>query len=509
MKSRSSVETPAPQHEETIVPVRPGGRTSSDTATRAQPASRRGSNWIAPATIAVVAATLLFGAFVAVPRWFDRSRRAAESAAQAAPAAPVAPVAPRLSAQEPAALKTRGESLLTTLLTQQSRVTAQRAESWGADRWASYQELSDSADDAFLAEDYKSAVDRYTAALAIGEELLGRSSEIVERALAAARGAFAAGNSAVALDQYDIVLGIDPEHEIAKRERARAQRLPEVLTLVQRGDGQRAAGELEAAVASYRAALAIDGAWEPARSSLTAVDAAIRNAQFERSMSLGFSALAEEQFAKAEENFRAALAMRPQAREAQEGLTQAQQGAKLDKIALTEARALAFERRELWDEAIAQYEAALQMDATLEFAQTGLERARGRAGLDAKLRNLIDNPRLLFGDKVLADSRTLIDEGQALTERGPRLEEQIAQLNRLVALASTPIPVELRSDQLTIVTLYRVGALGAFATKQVELKPGTYTAIGSRDGYRDVRQTFTVVPGRAPQPVSVICVEQI
>ena len=30
----------------------------------------------------------------------------------------------------------------------------------------------------------------------------------------------------------------------------------------------------------------------------------------------------------------------------------------------------------------------------------------------------------------------------------------------------------------------------------VELRPGTYTAIGSRDGYRDVRQTFTVRPGR-------------
>ena len=55
--------------------------------------------------------------------------------------------------------------------------------------------------------------------------------------------------------------------------------------------------------------------------------------------------------------------------------------------------------------------------------------------------------------------------------------------------------MRLESDQLTSVTLYRVGALGAFAAKEVELRPGTYTAIGSRDGYRDVRQTFTVRPG--------------
>ncbi len=59
-------------------------------------------------------------------------------------------------------------------------------------------------------------------------------------------------------------------------------------------------------------------------------------------------------------------------------------------------------------------------------------------------------------------------------------------------LASKPIAVRLTSDQLTTVTLYRVGDLGAFASKEVELRPGTYTVIGSRDGYRDVRQTFTV-----------------
>jgi len=78
-----------------------------------------------------------------------------------------------------------------------------------------------------------------------------------------------------------------------------------------------------------------------------------------------------------------------------------------------------------------------------------------------------------------------------------------------VELASKPIQVRLESDQLTSVTLYRVGALGAFAAKEVELRPGTYTAIGSRDGYRDVRQTFTVRPGRNLAPIRLVCIEPI
>ncbi len=147
-------------------------------------------------------------------------------------------------------------------------------------------------------------------------------------------------------------------------------------------------------------------------------------------LSDAFSMLGEESFTEAQERFRAALAVRPDSREAQEGLVQAEQGAKLDQIALTEARALAFERRELWDQAIELYRSVLASDETLLFAQTGLERAQARAGLDAKLANLIDNPSLLLTDAVLADARKLLDAAGAEEPRGPRLTGQIGAARR-------------------------------------------------------------------------------
>ena len=69
--------------------------------------------------------------------------------------------------------------------------------------------------------------------------------------------------------------------------------------------------------------------------------------------------------------------------------------------------------------------------------------------------------------------------------------------------------MRLESDQLTNVTLYRVGSLGVFASKQVELRPGTYTVIGSRDGYRDVRQTLRCGPAETCRRSDVVCVEPI
>jgi hypothetical protein len=86
---------------------------------------------------------------------------------------------------------------------------------------------------------------------------------------------------------------------------------------------------------------------------------------------------------------------------------------------------------------------------------------------------------------------------------------QVEQLGALIELATQPVSVRLESDQLTSVMLYRVGTLGVFTAKDVELRPGTYTVVGSRDGFRDVRQTFTVRPGRNLPPINVVCVEPI
>ena len=41
------------------------------------------------------------------------------------------------------------------------------------------------------------------------------------------------------------------------------------------------------------------------------------------------------------------------------------------------------------------------------------------------------------------------------------------------------------------------------------LLPGTYTVVGTRNGYRDVRQSFKILPGEPLGPVVVRCEEKI
>jgi hypothetical protein len=464
------------------------------------------------AVVAGVLTAAVAAVFWWLPSWMERERQATLAASESA-AAPEPVVeeaaAPTLTPEQRAALEAEAQDLLAELLTRQAELTSLNLEQWAPDDQQRYRELSEAGDTAFLENDFTAAVTAYKEAKALAETLVARAASTAASSLAAGEAALAAGNVELALRELDRVLVIEPDHGPATRARARAERLPEVLTLVQRGDGEAERGEWQAALATYREALAIDPEWPAASAGIAAANRALRAAEFERRMSAGFERLAAEDFAAARSEFEAALALRPGAAEAEDGIVQADQGAKLAEIALAEARALAFERRELWAQAVALYREALAEDSTLLFAQTGLARAEVRAGLDAKLVNLIDNPTLLFSDNILADAGKLLEEAAAAEPQGPRIEGQVSRLRELVSLASTPIAVELRSDALTQVTLYRVGALGAFAAKQVELRPGTYTAIGSRDGYRDVRRTFTVRPGGNLTPIEVVCVEPI
>jgi len=501
-------ETDRRQEEETIVPVRP--TFGADAPAGDRPARAR---YRPPLTalVAIVLIVLVAVVFFALPRWVEeRAERPVPTVASLpAPETPAVPEGPVLSPEERAALREEAESRLAELLQQSARLQARSVGRWGGEALAEYDRLSRSADEALLADDVRRATDNYAAALAAGEALLARSGQIIASALAAGAQALAAGDARLAGEQYALALGIEPENPTALAGKARAERLPEVLDLVQRAAQARQAQSFDEAVRLYREALAIDGEFTPARTSLAELTASLERAKFDTLLSRGFAALAEEEYADAAEHFRAALALEPGSQSAADGFTQADQGAKLDAIALAEARALAFERRELWDQAVELYETALERDATLAFATEGLARARARSDLDSKLENLLDNPNLLLTENVLEDARRLADEARALAEPQTQIADQVRRLDELVRVASTPVPVKLESDGVTEVTVYRVGRLGAFATMDIEVRPGTYTAVGSRSGYRDVRRTFTVLPGRATPPIAVVCSEPI
>jgi hypothetical protein len=59
------------------------------------------------------------------------------------------------------------------------------------------------------------------------------------------------------------------------------------------------------------------------------------------------------------------------------------------------------------------------------------------------------------------------------------------------------------------VVIYHVGRLGTFEEKQLKLRPGIYTVVGSRSGFRDVRQKFKVDANNQHISIFIHCEEPI
>ncbi len=93
--------------------------------------------------------------------------------------------------------------------------------------------------------------------------------------------------------------------------------------------------------------------------------------------------------------------------------------------------------------------------------------------------------------------------------KGPKLSAQISKLEQLVTDARTPIKVTIESDSLTDVAVYKVGKLGRFSVRQLDLKPGTYIVVGARDGYKDIRQKVVVKAGQQPLRITIKCTAKI
>jgi hypothetical protein len=179
--------------------------------------------------------------------------------------------------------------------------------------------------------------------------------------------------------------------------------------------------------------------------------------------------------------------------------------------ALARQRELArgYEAKEDWRRALAEYETALKLDATVAFALEGQERTARRAELAERLAYHIDHPLRLATDAVAHEAERLLQQAREIDPAGPRHLEQVAGLERALREVRTPVAVVLESDGQTEVVVHKVGRLGAFERKTLELRPGTYTVVGTRSGYRDVRRQLVVRPAAAPPALVVRCEEAI
>jgi len=401
------------------------------------------------------------------------------------------------------------QDILADFVELEEQLAEHAVERWGADALQAARERAEAGDDAFLEQDYETAKARYREAVDGLETLLARKDKVRDAAVARGRKALEAGSSEAARDAFELALAIAPDHEPARVGLQRSRTLEQLNALLETAREQRRDDRLNAALATLQEARELDAHSERARTQLARVRAAIEERDYRRAMSRGYAALGDGQLDRAREAFRSALDIRGDSADAQEGLRMVEQATTEARINALQREAERLEAEERWSAAAERYAQALELDDTLAFARQGRRRAERRATLHERIDGVLSAPEQLRYREAYEDARALLERARAIGEPGPKLQEKRARLAEVVAVADDPVEVTLRSDGKTNVRVNQIGEFGTFEHRTVALKPGVYTAVGSRRGYRDVRQEFRVTPEGLAEPVYIATTEKI
>jgi hypothetical protein len=477
--------------------------------------SRNHSYQAGKALLGLTVAVLVLCAFAVIfvlPKYVAQPAKEGEIAATGSVAEPAVDRSKPASAANPElALERReaAQSALEQILLSRERLESKYVQDWaGSDFEAVLQDIKH-GESAYQRQDFDSAANIYQAALEKLNGLEARIDEVLTKAVADGAAAIDNGDAVAAKAAFDLAVKMAPDDETAAQGLARAATLDQVSALLAEGAAHETAGDEKAAIASYQRALEIDPQTSLAEERIRAIKSAGSERAFKEAMSAGYTALQKRDAKAANQAFQRARKIKPNSPEVSEALRQTAYQASSEAIEQLLSEAGEFESQERWKEAAERYKQVLTIDNKLLAALDGQQRSAARWILEQRIAQTLAHPERLADDKVYEEAQGLQRAAESISSPGIKHRQQLDQLTQLLASARTPVAVNIRSNNLTEVTVYKVGKLGQFESQQLDLIPGRYIAVGTREGYRDVRVEFSV-PHSGPAPTVVVeCQEKI
>jgi eukaryotic-like serine/threonine-protein kinase len=425
-------------------------------------------------------------------------------------AQPQPAAAPAASAADPQQATARLIRARTEFDQQVSALEARGADSWGGREFMSARLIAAEAVGAYEAGNPAFAEKRLAAAQEMLAAVQKRAPHEAALQLAAGERARAADRTQVAKQAFESALRIDPTSRKAQEALQRLRDPDSARALPADAGPISAQAEPVRAVQDTARTVALDPQVAQANSEPAPRErGAVGEDGYTRAVAAGSAAMDAGRLAEARAAFEKALSYNPNGHDAADGMAHVIAVLRARGVEGTHQRAAAFEAQERWDEALNEYEAALSVDPTLGYAQQGKVRSAARALLAQRLQTLIDRPERLAAPEERRAALALIASASEQSPSGPVLRSQIARLQILLPAFDKLVQLALISDDATQIAIPSIGFRGIFARRVIELKPGKYTVVGTREGYREVRRDITISPGADAQTISVVCGEPI
>lgn len=287
----------------------------------------------------------------------------------------------------------------------------------------------------------------------------------------------------------------------------RVEKLPRINELLRESDRARLRGNWNKALSLLDQVEMLDDLTLGLGARRESIFSAVSEEELNQLLTLGHQALNQDDFDEADRLFNEVMRRQPGNTAAETGLQESQVSRTVAQISSLRTTALEQERELELTAALQTYEQVLAIDPTLEFAIEGRDRVREIVTLSTQISTVLNDPGVLSGDQELELAQQILEDAKKYVNHSAAYDEALNEFAQVVDFASQYVPVILISDNATEVTLSTRGQLGSFERHEIQLRPGRYTLMGSRDGREDVRKTINVQ--RDMDPISIICENEI
>lgn len=433
------------------------------------------------------------------------TRPALESGRSTAP--PTDSIAP-FEAADLARAREQAEAKLAEFFALESQLQEQlNVTAWGSDDLDSAKDRANAGDQMFMAGRYRESLDEYAGAVEDMAVLADKGRSLFRSAMEDGQSALAELDHQGAVDAFETALSVKPDDGEARAGRGRASALPRIVELLRQSERAILRGEYADADGYLAEVRALDPATTGLGERVAKVADARAIQRRRATLSEGFVALERGEHDEAIDAFDRVLKDDPADPDGLAGLQQAKQARLLAEIDRLRDVAEQQESEDLWAKALATYDAILDIDPSLLFARDGKARIATHIALIESMQTFIDDPGLLSDDNEFARARKVLAKASAHAVGGSRFRTQLDDLSAIVEQGSKPVPLVIDSDNETEILIQKVGTFGPFLRHELKLRPGRYVIVGSRDGYRDVRDEIILEADSGP--VEIRCTEPI
>ncbi|WP_448566542.1 hypothetical protein [Thalassotalea ganghwensis] len=408
-----------------------------------------------------------------------------------------------------AKFRQQAQQILSEVIDLQNNLEERKVQLWSKKPFEQALNTASQGDLFYRNQEFEQAIAHYNQALDALTRIDESAETFFQQYLTAGRDAIAEQDAETAKSSLELAMHISPQNEQAKQLFDRSLVLEQVIDYLNKGDELVLERKLEQAKVWYEKATGLDPLSTLARDKLEDVSSRIIEQNFSKAMSRGYQQLQNKAYDRAIKSFQQALAIKPNAKLAQDALEQSHNEKTLAKIESLLSLAVADEQSERWLQAQQHYKKALTLDPTLVKAKVGELRATARLALDTDLKRIIDEPNRLASENIYNQAKSTFEDALAINKPGKKLSAQISAARAILNKMKVPVSITLKSDNITQVTLYKTGSLGTFIEKELTLTPGEYTLVGTRDGFRDVREDFSLGPNDTSKTIVIQCNEKV